>query len=32
MKYSLTENQYRYGFRLRPFSLSEGRLDELLKR
>ncbi len=30
MKYSLTENQYQYGFRLRPFSLSEGRLDELL--
>ena len=30
MKYSLTENQYHYGFRLRPFSLSDGRLDELL--
>jgi beta-galactosidase len=30
MKYSLTENLYHYGFRLRPFSLSEGRLDELL--
>jgi beta-galactosidase len=32
MEYSLTENQYHYGFRLRPFLLSEGRLEELLER
>ena len=31
MRYSLGEKQYRYGFRLRPFSAREGRLDELLR-
>jgi len=31
MKYSLTETEYQYGFRLRPYSFSEGRLEELLE-
>jgi beta-galactosidase len=31
MKYSLAENEYRYGFRLRPYSFYEGRLEELLE-
>jgi len=32
MKYSLVEKTYQYGFRLRPFSASRDRLDELLGR
>jgi beta-galactosidase len=31
MEYSLTEKEYQYGFRLRPYSFSEGRLEELLE-
>jgi len=30
MRYSLDGQQYQYGFRLRPFSGGNGRLDELL--
>jgi beta-galactosidase len=31
MQYSLGDKEYQYGFRLRPFSVGKGHLDELLR-